>query len=313
MAFDDAQQALQSGGRCGPCWPGRFWFMAQAQLKIFAAVVALTLLAGTVVGAFYAYEKIFKPQVESKRALRQTLSSTAGRADPGRAVFDEAMDLIRNNNLEGAQEKLLQVIKIYRDSDKYQDARRVLGEMNLDRLFSRTPMPGKLEYTVAKGDLGLDPIVRQNRTTIPFVRRINNLAASVIHPGDRLILYPLDFEIQVRPNSRLLTLYQRGEFFKDYLIPEIKLAPGAKLPAATLIAFKQASVAEKAVRDSDPRYPMARKWLQTSTSPTRPGIIFCAQPKKKGDDAPNGIYLEDSDLEELCTLIRLKTPVKFLK
>jgi hypothetical protein len=287
--------------------------MAQAQLKIFAAVVAITILAGTVVGALFVWEKIFKPQEESKRELRDALTNTSGKSDPGKAVFEEAMDLTRSNNLEGAKEKLLQVIKIYRDSEKFFDARRVLGDMNLDRLFSRSPMPGKLEFTVSKGDVGLDPIANKNRTTIPFVRRINNLSSSVIHPGDRLILYPLDFDIQVRPNKSLITLYQRGEFFKDYRILEIKLAPGSKLPGASVIATKQAFIGEKAVRDSDQRYPMARKWLQTTSVPGRPGIIFCSQPKKKGDDSPNGIYLEESDLEELCTIIRLKTPVKFLK
>ncbi len=287
--------------------------MAQAQLKIFAAVVALTILAGTVVGAFFVWEKIFKPQAQTKRELREVLTSTTGKSDPGKAVFDEAMDLTRSNNLEGAKEKLLQVIKIYRDSEKFFDARRVLGEMNVDRLFSRSPMPGKLEFTVSKGDVGLDPIANKNRTTIPFVRRINNLSTSVIHPGDRLILYPLDFEIQVRPNKHLLTLYYRGEFFKDYPILEIKLAPGAKLPATSVIASKQAFIGDKSVRDSDARYPMARKWLQTTSVPGRPGVIFCPPPKKKGDDSPNGIYLGESELEELCTIIRLKTPVKFLK
>jgi hypothetical protein len=288
--------------------------MAQAQLKIFASVVALTILGGTVVGAAWVWEKIMKPQADSKRELREVLTKTAGRSDPGAAVFEDAMDLTRANNLDGAKEKLQQLIKIYRDSEKYSDARRVLGEMNIDRLFSRSPMPGKLEYTVAKGDLGLDPIANKNRTTIPFVRRINNLASSVIHPGDRLILYPLDFEIQVRPNAKVITLYTRGEYFKDYPIKDIKIPPGGKLPSTTFIGSKQAFLPDnKPLRDSDPRYPMTHKWMQTTTTPGHPGVIFCSPPKKKGDDEPNGIYLDESDLEELCTIIRLKTPVKFLK
>lgn len=286
--------------------------MAQAQLKIFAAVVSLTVLAGTVVGAFYVYEKIFKPEQENEKQLREVLTSKAAKSDPGKAVFAEAMELTRGNQLEGAKDKLKQITKIYRDSEYFKDARRVLGEMNMDRLFSRTPMPGKLEFTVNR-EAGLDPIVTKSRTTIPFVRRINNLGSTVIHPGDRLILYPLDFEIEVRPSSMTLTLMHNGEFFKDYAIQEVSLAPGVRLPAATYISSKPAYVGDKAVRDSDPRYPMARKWLQTASSATRPGIIFCATPKKKGDDAPKGIYLDESDIEELSTVIRLRVPVKFIK
>lgn len=287
--------------------------MAQAQLKIFAAVVALTILAGTVIGGFYVWEKIFKPEIENKQELRAVLTNPASKSDPGRNVFSEAMDLTRGNELEAAKDKLRQLIKIYRDSENFADARRVLGEMNMDRLFSRSPMPGKLEFTVSAKDAGLDPIANKNRTTIPFLRRINNLSGTVIHPGDRLILYPLDFVLEVRLGARTVTLTQHGEFFKDYQIVQVNLAPGTRAPAATYISNKAASIGDKAVRDSDPRYSMARKLLQTASSGSRAGIIFCPAPKKKGDDAPNGIYLDESDIEELCTITRLRTPVKFLQ
>ncbi len=286
--------------------------MANAQLKIFAAVVSLTILAGTVVGAYYAWEKIFKEEIESKKELRDVMTAPGPRADPGKVVFEEAMDLTRNNKLDEAKSRLQQLIKIYRDSDRWGDARRVLGEMNMDRLFSRSPMPGKLEFTVSR-EPGLDMIANKNRTTVPFIRRVNNLGSTVIHPGDHLILYPLDFEMEINPNLKRITLIQRGEFFKDYPIVEIRLAPGARMPAATYIANKQAYVGDKAVRESDARYGMARKWLQTYSTPSKPGIILCAPPKKKGDDTPNGIYLEPSDIEELCTIIRLRVPVRFAK
>jgi hypothetical protein len=286
--------------------------MAQAQLKIFAAVVSLTILAGTVVGAIYAWEKIFKPELETKQELKSVLGTQAGKSDPGKEVFTQAMELTRQNELDGAKEKLRQLIKIYRDSDRYPDARRVLGEMNMDRLFSRSPMPGKLEFTVNR-EAGLDLIANKNRTTIPFIRRINNLGSTVIHPGDRLIIYPLDFEMQVRPNAKQITLVHLGEFFKDYQIREINLQPNTRLPASTYIANKQAFVGDKSIRDSDARYGMSRKWLQTASSTTRAGIIFCAPPKKKGDESPNGIYLDESDIEELSTIIRLRTVVKFIQ
>lgn len=283
-----------------------------AQFKIFAAVVALTILGGIVAAAYFAWEKIFKPEYQNERALRQVMTTTGNRSDPGINVFEDAMNLTRNNDLEGAKDKLKQLIRIYRDSDRFNDARRVLGEMNMDRLFSRAPMPGKLEFTVSK-EPGLEPIANKNRTTIPFIRRINNLGSAVIHPGDRLILYPLDFEMEVRPNAKKITLIHGGEFFKDYPILDINLPPTARPPAATFIGSKSAFVGDKAVRDSDPRYSMARKWLQTTSTPAKPGIIFCAQPKKKSDDSTKGIYLDESDVEELCTIIRLRIPVKFIK
>lgn len=286
--------------------------MVQAQLKIFAAVIALIVLAGTVGGAFYAWEKIFKTDMVSRQEINKVLKDQSSKSDPGEPVYQEAMQMIRHNDLDAAREKLKQLIRIYRDSESYADARRVLGEMNMDRIFSRSPMPGKLEFTV-KNESGLEAIVNKSRSTIPFVKRINNLGSTVIHPGDRLILFPLDFSIEVRPSQMKVILLHNGEYFKDYVIVDIKLVAGTKLPAATVIASKRAYLGEKAVRDSDAHYSMARKWLQTAGSPSRPGIIFCAPAKKKGDDSPNGIYLSAADLEELCTVVRLKIPVKFIK
>ena len=226
--------------------------MAQAQLKIFAAVVSLTILAGTVIGGVYAWQKVFKPEIENKRQLKELLTTTAAKSDPGKAVFLEAMNLTRANQLDEAKEKLKHLIRVYRDSETFTPARRVLGEMNMDRLFSRSPMPGKLEFTVSAKDAGLDPIANKNRTTIPFLRRLNNLGGNVIHPGDRLILYPLDFTIEVRLSTKTITLISQGEFFKDYKILQVNLAQGTRAPASTYISSKPAYVGEKAVRDSDP-------------------------------------------------------------
>lgn len=287
--------------------------MAKAQIKIFVAVVALIVLGGTVVGAYWAWEKIFKPEVEAQQDLKAVLNAKEPpKSDPGKAVFAQAMELIRVGELEAAKEKLKQIIRIYRDSERYQDSRRVLGEMNMDRLFSRTPMPGKLEFTVNR-EPGLDPIARKNRSTIPFLRRINNLGRTVIHPGDRLVIYPLDFEIEVRVNENRLTLTQRGEFFKDYKILEFNLGMGQKLPPTTFVGSKPAYLADKPVRDSDDRYAQARKWLQTTANHGRPGVVICAAPKKKDDGTPNGIYLDEADIEELSTVVRVGIPVKFIK
>ncbi|MBP7949594.1 MAG: LysM peptidoglycan-binding domain-containing protein [Verrucomicrobiales bacterium] len=286
--------------------------MLRAQLKILAAILALGVLGGTVVGALYFWEKIFKPDAATSKELNAVLAAKAGKADPGRAVYAQGMELIRHNDLEAAREKLRMVTRIYPDSEFFDDSRRVLGEMNLDRLFSRAPMPGKLEYTVGPREPGLDPIAKKNRTTIPFIRRINNLSGTVIHPGDHLILFPLDFEIEVRVSRQTLTLLQKGEFFKDYSIVEFNLGT-SKLPSATYIGTKPAFIAGKAVRDFDPHYTSARKWLQTVSKPGRPGVIFCAAPKKKDDGTPNGIYLDEADIEELSTIVRLNTPVKFIQ
>jgi hypothetical protein len=279
-------------------------------LKIVAAVLALLILLGTIGGAFYAWEKIFKPDMYSKREVRKELDASAPRADPGKAVYEAAIEDIRQGRMADAQDNLRQIIKIYRDSASFQDARRVLGEIHLDRLFSKAPMPGKLEYTVNR-DPGLESIAKKHQTTVAFLRKVNGLGGTTIHPGDRLIVYPLDFEVEVNVAQKRLTVKKAGEYFKDYAIQQFDLPAGVRPPSKTFLDSKPAYVADKQIRESDNRFGGARKWLQTKGSPGRPGVNFCVRPKKAGDSAPNGIYLEEADIEELCTILKVGTQITF--
>lgn len=298
--------------------------MARVYIRILASLFALVVLAGTVLGAYYIYRETWLPEKQRTEEVRSLLSTEAPKADPGKKQFDHAMDLIRQGNLEAAKQLLTEITDVYQDSSRYTDSRRVLGEMNLDRLFSRAPMPGKLEYTVSRGD-SLHEIAKRFRTTLAYIRRVNNLLGSIVHPGDRVVVYPLDFSLNVDLGNKQLVLLKDGRFFKEYAITGLHL-PYPSLPEQTAIGDKPAWVDSKKIQPSDERYSAARKWLQTTGKPGRPGLVFCPPPKAApaGDGAqaapaptpaepPAGIYLQDSDIEELSTLVRVGTPVQFLK
>lgn len=296
--------------------------MARVYIRILASLFALVVLAGTVLGAYYIYRETWLPEKQRTAEVRTLLSSEAPKADPGKKQFDHAMDLIRQGDLEAAKRLLTEITDVYQDSSRYADSRQVLGEMNLDRLFSRAPMPGKLEYTVARGD-SLHGIAKRFRTTLAYVRRVNNLLGSIVHPGDRLVVYPLDFSLLVDLGSKQLTLLKEGRFFKEYAIAGLHL-PYPSLPEHTLIGDKPAWVNNKKIQPTDERYAGARKWLQTAGKPGRPGLVFCPPPKAQPavdgasaapapEEPPAGIYLHDADIEELSTLLRVGTPVQFLK
>ncbi len=296
--------------------------MARVYIRILASLFALAVLAGTVLGAIYIYRETWLPEKQRTAEVQTLLSSEAPKADPGKKQFDHAMDLIRQGELDGARRLLTEITDVYQDSSRYPDSRRVLGEMNLDRLFSRAPMPGKLEYTVVRGD-SLHEIAKRFRTTLAYIRRVNNLLGSIVHPGDRVVVYPLNFSLQVDLGNKQITLLKEGRFFKEYAIAGLHL-PYPSLPEQTTIGDKPAWVAGKKIQPSDDRYAAARKWLQTAGKPGRPGLIFSPPPKAQpaedaapGTDAtpepPAGIYLQESDIEELSTLVRVGTPVQFLK
>lgn len=306
--------------------------MARVYIRILASLFALAVLIGTVLGAYYIYRETYLPEKTRTEAVKTLLSTNAPKADPGKKQFDQATELIRQGELDAAKRLLTEITEVYKDSSRFDDSRLLLGEMNLDRLFSRAPMPGKLEYTAARGDNLLE-IAKRFRTTLSYIKRVNNLLGSIVHPDDRLIVYPLDFTLQVDLNQKRLTLLREGRYFKDYTITGHHL-PYPSLPEQTTVGDKPAWVDNKKIQPTDDRYPASRKWLQTAGKPGRPGLVFCAPPRAKPlpeaapapdpksknpvpattpGESTQGIFLEDTDIEELSTLIRIGTPVVFLK
>lgn len=290
--------------------------MTRVHFRIIAALLALSVLTGTLMGAYYMYREKFVPERERKEEIKSLLKTPPQKVDPGKKIYDQGMVLIRRGEMEAAREKLTAIIEIHRDSERYGAAREVLGEMNMDRLFSRVPMPGKLEYTVgATRQDNLNAISTKFRTTISYIKRVNNLLGTVIRPGDRLVLYPLDFEVEVDLEGKRLTLLKDGRFFKDYTIVGHHL-PISNLGKETTVAETPGWLNNKKVRPDHENFTIATKWLQTAGRGSRGGIIFCPEPPPPAEGAhpsPAGIYLSAEDMHELSAIIRPGIPLRFLK
>ena len=286
--------------------------MSRFSFRTFAALGALLVLGGAVAGAVWYYEHSVLPEQRRKEAIAEMLKTPGPKADPGRRIYDEALESIRGGDLEKARGRLAEVIELYPDSERTGDARRVLGEMNMDRLFARVPMPGKLEYSVGKTKQdNLHSIATRFRTTVPFIKRVNNLLGNVIHPGDRLVLYPLDFELGVDLERKRLLLLKDGRYFKEYGIVSYHL-PFPSLPAETTVAESAGWEGSQRIRPDDDRYAGAAKRLVTPPRGQRSGIVFRAVPEgvvaeplvAGGATAEPGIYLSEADLDELTTVVR---------
>jgi len=288
--------------------------MAQVHIRIVAALAALSVLTVTVLGAIYMYRENIRPEQDRKKEVSKLLKQPGPKADPGRKIHDQAMELIRRREMDAAREKLTEIIEVYRDSERYAPARSVLGEMNMDRLFARTPMPGKLEYTVTSKDR-LNTLAAKFRTSISYIQRVNNLLGSVIHPGDRLVVYPLEFEVEVDLEGKRLTVLKDGKFFKDYTIVSHHL-PFPNLSKETTIGDISGWLHDKKVRPDSDQYAAATKRLQTAGRGTRSGVLFCPEPPPPAAGAqpsPAGIYLAAEDMQELSTILRPGIPLRFLK
>lgn len=296
------------------------------RFKILVFVLTLALLGGTFLAAYWFYDTIDQPErlAEQQLLRRQQQTSKGPAPDPSAPSFQKINDALAAGQLEDVHEQLSRLLKVYPDSPWESEARRMLGEMNVDRLFSRSPMPGKRDYIVKSGD-SLAKIEKGSLTTIPFLKRLNNLTSLNLQPGDRLVYQPLEFELEVRLADEVLTVRQKAAagldpiFFKNYRLTEVVVPPTFPKVLKTQIQEKPAWVGDRKVLATDPQYAFARKQLLTTGRPGRPGVLF--RPDSERVSVPavgvpavvQGIFLDDGDLEELSTILRTGTPVVILR
>ncbi len=296
------------------------------RFKILVFVLTLALLGGTFLAAYWFYDTIDQPErLAEQQLLRRQQQTNKGPApDPSAPSFQKINDALAAGQLEDVHEQLNRLLKVYPDSPWESEARRMLGEMNVDRLFSRSPMPGKRDYIVKSGD-SLAKIEKGSLTTIPFLKRLNNLSSLNLQPGDRLVYQPLEFELEVRLADEVLTVRQKAAagldpiFFKNYRLTAVVVSPAFPKVLKTQIQEKPAWVGDRKVLATDPQYAFARKQLLTTGRPGRPGVLFRPDSERVSVAAGGvtavvqGIFLDDGDLEELSTILRTGTPVVILR
>lgn len=290
--------------------------MARAQFKLLVYLVVLGLTLGSMALAYYIYMKVLSPEERLREELSRIRRAELPKIDPGLKRFDAAASLLKEGRFPEAREALLRIVQQFPDSAAAPEAKRIIGEINMDELFSREPVPGKRDYIVQPGD-SLALIASRQNTTMDLLIRLNGLMGATLHPGDHLTVLPVSFNLVVDVSAKTVTLRRvAGEkevFFKEYQAVDLRLPGGMKLPAEMEIKGKSAMLDGRAVLSTDPRYAEADKWLPGS----RAGVVLRTPPAPEpapppGPDGrpapppapPPGIFLSPEDLEEMFALVR---------
>lgn len=299
--------------------------MAKAQFKLLIFLVTVGLFAGVVASGYWVYENILLREHRVEQDLAAMKHQERPRVDPGEKRFVAAVDLIRGGNLAEGRDALYKLLQQFPESESCAEARRIIGEINMDQLFSPEITAGKKEYIVQPGD-GLNLIAQKNNTNVDFIVRLNGMMTSSLQPGDRLTVAPIEFNLGVVVGKKQVLLNRKiGDkeyLFKQYNAQDIRLPRGTKLPGSYEIGVKFAQIAGKTVNRDDPLYSEAEKWVPAVKPP---GIVFRTQPVAKAVPvvetpppgtadaalAPaaeppeeTGIFLSREDLEELFALVR---------
>ena len=132
-----------------------------AIIKVIAAVVVMAVLAAT----FFLVERLREESAEPQLGVIPEISSGATLVKPGEIAFERARELLATGQFAEAREKLEFLVGVYPSSASASEARRILGELNLDDLLSTEVMEGKIMYKVKSGD-NFTRIAQNHDTTL---------------------------------------------------------------------------------------------------------------------------------------------------
>lgn len=303
--------------------------MAKAQLKILVFLITIGLVAGSLSVGWWFYTNVLLKENQLENDIAAMKGKDRPRIDPGLKRFEAAVDLIRSGKTEEGRDALIKLRQQFPDSSASPEAMRIIGEINLDQLYSPNNMAGKKDYIVQPGN-SLLGIAGAHNTTIDSIIRMNGLMSPMLQPGDHLTLIPMEFNLGVSVSKKQVMLLRnvgdKEYLFKVYDAKDIRLPAGTRLPVQMEIAGKNAVYDGKATSSTDPHYLDAEKWI----AGTKSGIVIStppvaralpveeskATPAKKGSSpaatpppapaaaAETGIFLAREDIEELFALVR---------
>ena len=281
-----------------------------ARFKFLVAFLALLICAGGVAGAWFFWTKFAQPEI----VVNRHISGKGGgleRPDLGKRHFDAAIALLKEGELVSARDRLLYLLEYFPESATCEEAKRIVGEVNMDLLLSKIPLPGKSEHKVRRGE-PLLTIAGRSQTTIDYIMRANAKTSEFIFPDETLTVYPLNFRVEISLARSAVTVFDGEKLFKEYPILDRHLPADLKAPVATTVSERVAWLGNQPVNFTHPAYMNCAKWIRTG----RIGL-FIRQADPVADGAgearPYGVMLANADLEELYTILRTGSKVNLVK
>ncbi len=232
-------------------------------------------------------------------------------ADPAAPMLDRARALRTAGKLAETRTVLYEALNAAADETIRRKIEDLLGEINIEMIFSPHPMDEKVDYIIQRGDT-VEKIARRHGTTTELVVRSNQIAnPRLIRIGDRLRVLNGTFTIHVSKSRNELELRLNGRFFKRYRI-------GTGKYDRTPVGRTRVTVREAKPtwwRADGPPLPfghpenvLGTHWLGLDIKGY--GIHGTWEPETIGRHESAGcIRLLNSDIEELYTLVPEGTEV----
>src|ERR1700746_3175883 len=166
----------------------------------------VVLLAAFIFGGawWFSTNVLFKQEIEVKKEQRGEVTP-APTPDISLPEFQAAAKLRQDGKLTEARDALTAFIQKYPAGLHLEEAKDLLGEVNIDIFLSRYPSPEKTDYVVKSGDV-LAKIARKLKTTPELIMRMNNLSGTMLHIGEHLLISHPDFSIVIQRKANVVVL-----------------------------------------------------------------------------------------------------------
>jgi LysM repeat protein len=271
-------------------------------------LVALFLALIIFGGAWFGYNLVFKEDIQVRKEQRG--ETTPGPTpDISLPEFQAAAKLRQEGKLVETRDALSAFILKYPSGLHVEEAKDLLGEINVDILLSRTPSPEKLEYIVKPGDV-LVKISNKLKTTPELIMRMNNLSGTMLHIGERLLISHPDFSLAIERKAKLVVLLNHGAFFKQYHVREEKLSTRQPPKVTTKVAEIMAWRGGRRIGFGTKDFIGSTRWIRLGASAyTLYSVTDAAHPNLEQPPPAQGLGLAATDAEELSGLVNNRTPV----
>jgi len=273
-------------------------------IQLICTVFAIAILAYALI-----FTKFIKNKAEHSVGAESIYAELGAINTEGNLLAAQAMqqarDFIQAGQYNNAYEKLRFIVNFYPDVPFAPDARRILGELNMDQLMSPNNMRGKSVYTVQKGD-SLSRIASKNRTTVEAIMALNALMnPQRIQPQQELVVMPLTFRILINVKQKRVVVYNQETYVKEYPILDL-LYPSKQSRTATSVARTVAYEGASLYNRISPYYRENPKMLTLKHG----NLVIRAVKHPDEPDLGKGFFLSSSDMEELNLLVKSGTPVE---
>lgn len=265
--------------------------------KVLIGIIAAVVVVAGAAAVFRHQSAASKVSEETNVPVNQLLEQAAKyEAQDDKLKAKQAYDEIKNN---------------YPDYDKIEEIQNKLGQLNLDLIFSKAPMPETVTYEIVPGD-SLGKLAKKYNTTSQLIKKANGLKSDVIRTGEKLRIWTAPFTVLVNKSQNVLFLKSGEEVIKIYHVST------GKDNITPVGAFKIATKIEKPVwfrnggapiPSESPENELGTRWMGFDTDPHY-GLHGTIHPESIGQQMTAGcVRLLNRDVEELFDILPIGTKV----